>query len=893
MSHERWERLQEIFHTAAALPPEKRAAYLPEACAGDADLQREVEALLVSSQDAGTLGEEIRRAASEWVEATRAGERFGPYRVIRALGRGGMGRVYLAHRDDDQFHRQVAIKVANDAQGPDDLSRFRAERQILAGLDHPNIARLLDGGTTEAGVPYLVLEYVEGEPIDVYCDAREVPLEERIRLLRTVCLAVQHAHQSLVVHRDLKPANILVSPEGIPKLLDFGIAKLLTPGALAQGPALTRGLPVPMTLEYASPEQVRSGAITTSSDVYSLGVLLYELLTGCRPLRIEGSTFTEIEKIVCEVDPEPPSAAVGWPAERAGGRSPEERARARGTTPERLHRAIRGDLDTIVLMALRKTPARRYGAAEQLAEDLRRHDEGLPVRARRSTIPYRAAKFVRRNGYALAIAAIVATLVLGFGISRARLAAAFRAQRDQAEREADTARRVETFLEDLFRLADPGEQRGASVTAREMLDLASEQVQRQFADRPEVRAELLDALGTIYRHLGLYTRAEPMLEQALALRRSVLGEESVVTAQSLMHLGELSLDQSRFAEGEPLVRRALEIRQRKLGPDDTQVAEALHVLGLAEGYQGRLDEAERSLRQALAVRQKAGVDSVVVASTLDRLAQVLEDRGDLHEAEALARRAVEILDAKVGDHPTTARSLGRLGEILRREGEFAAAEAPIRRSLDIHRKIMGPDHPMVAADLHNLANLLRDRGDASPAEAVYRESLDVGVRALGDDHLEVAATRSDLADLLAARGRYDEAERLYRDALPVERREGRAGEPAVASTLLGLGRVLLKRGAAGEAEPLLREAADLRARLLPASDPLVIAARGALGDCLVTLGRYDAAESLLLEAAASFKGSRVASTPEGRAVASALVRLYEARGNPEKAAPYRALAASR
>jgi eukaryotic-like serine/threonine-protein kinase len=851
MSRERWQRLQEIFHAAAALPPGQRGAYLAEACAGDPELQREVEALLASSGDAESLGEEIRQAASDAVEAARAGMRFGPYRVVRELGRGGMGRVYLARRDDDQFHRRVAIKVANDAQGPDDLARFRAERQILAALDHPNIARLLDGGTTEGGVPYLVLEYVEGEPIDAYCDARELPIGERIRLFRMVCLAVQHAHQSLVVHRDLKPANILVGPDGTPKLLDFGIAKLLKPELLAQSPALTTAIHRPMTPEYASPEQVRGEPITTASDVYSLGVVLYELLTGCRPLPLEGESLTEIERIVGGVEPERPSEAVSRPAERAGGRSPEARARARGTTAERLRRTIRDDLDNVTLMALRKTPARRYGSAEQLAEDLRRYADGLPVQARRDTLRYRAAKFVRRNRYAVATAGIIVALVLGFGINRARLAAALEAERDQARREAETTRRVAVFLEDVFRLADPSQQRGASITAREMLDQAAEQLQRELVDRPEVRAELLDTMGNIYRHLGLYARAEPMLEQALALRRAALGDEHTETARSLLHLGELYLDQSRFAEGEPLVRRALEIRERKLGPEDSQVAEALHMLGVAERYGGRLDEAERSLRRALALREKGSVDGVDVASTLDRLAQVLEDRGELNEAEALARRAVETLNGRLGDHPLTARSLGRLGEILRREGKFAAAEPPIRRALDIRRRLLGPDHPTVAAELHNLANLLRDRGDAPRAEAIYRESIDVGVRALGDDHLDVAATRSDLADLLAGRGRLDEAEALYREVLPVERRAGAAGEPAVASTLTGLGRLLLERGAPDRAEPLLREAADLRARLLPAADPRLAATR------------------------------------------AALVRLYEARGEPAKAAPYRAIAAPR
>ena len=519
-----------------------------------------------------------------------------------------MGRVFLALRDDDQFQRRVAIKVAHAAQAPELLARFRSERQILAGLDHPNMARLLDGGTTEEGVPYLVLEYVEGEPIDHYCDARQMPISERLQLFRAVCAAVHYAHQNLVVHRDLKPANVLVTPDGTPKLLDFGIAKLLKPELLAQAPALTTALHRPMTPEYASPEQVRGERSTTASDVYSLGVLLYELLTGCRPLRLQGQTPSRDR--AHRQRGGAGAAERGRPPARPRtptGRTAEERSRARGTSPEKLRRMLEGDLDNIVLMALRKAPARRYASAEQLAEDLRRHLDGLPVRARKDTIRY-------RTGQVRAAQPLLAGD--GGGLLRARggLRGEPRAARAGAGRGArrgpaggrDRAARVASFLQDVFRLADP---RGARqrVTAREILDRAVERLGEQGQDRPEVRAALLDTMGNVYRHLGLYSRAEPLLEEALAQRRASLGEEHLDTARSLLHLGELRGDQSRSTEAEgccaarsPFARSARPRAPRRGGG-------ALRPGGRAAGHEGkRAGGGERAAARPRPARGGAG-----------------------------------------------------------------------------------------------------------------------------------------------------------------------------------------------------------------------------------------------------------------------------------------------
>jgi serine/threonine protein kinase/tetratricopeptide (TPR) repeat protein len=927
MRADRWERLQEVFHGAAGRDPGERGAYLDEACAGDTALRQEVEALLAAQGEGEDLAIEVERLAASALAGERlVGAHVGPYRVVRELGQGGMGRVYLAHRDDDQFQRRVAVKLADTAQAPDVEERFRSERQILAALDHPNIARLLDGGSTAEGVPYLVLEYVEGEPVDRYCDLRQLDVGERLQLFRTVCSAVHYAHQNLVVHRDLKPSNVLVTGEGTPKLLDFGIAKLLKPELLARLPALTTALHRPMTPEYASPEQVRGETVTTASDVYSLGVLLYELLTGCRPLRLDGSGLG-IERTVSEVEPEPPSRAALRPAEGPGDRAPEERARDRRTTPERLRRRLEGDLDNIVMMALRKAPARRYASAEQLAEDVRRTSDGLPVRARKDTIRYRVRKFVGRNRYTVSTALVFLALIVGFGINRARLARDLAQERDRARQEAETARHVASFLEDVFRLADPTGMHGSTVTAREILDRAAARLADPGNERPGVRSKLLDTMGVVYRHLGLYGRAEPLLEEALALRRRTRGEDNVDTAQSLLHLGQLRVDQARYAEGEDLLRRSLRVEERLLGQDAPGVAEALYTLGYVLRQEGKTAEAETVLRRVVALREAAENDEVDLALALDRLASVLQDQGKLREAERLARRAVDITRRRLGHHVDTARCLERLGNVLTLEGRYAAAEPLLQEGLAIRREKLGPDHPAVGAALDRLADLKRERGDFAGAEPLYRKGLAISLAAFGEEHLQVASIRADLAEQLLEQGRLDEAQDLFtrslearnrlgpdnpfalasreglarvvaargdlaaaetafRQVLDARRRSGFASGLPASATLLGLGEVLLARRQTAEAEPMLRQALELRLAALPAHHWQVAEARGALGACLTAQQRYGEAEPLLVQALADLRGR-----PDAGRVAARLVRLYEAWGRPDEAQAYRGLAA--
>jgi eukaryotic-like serine/threonine-protein kinase len=934
----RWKRLQELFHAASALPPEGRAAYLEGACPDDPALRQDVLALLAEGGDApDRLAEEVRQAAAALASEVERPLRIGPYSVLRELGHGGMGVVYLAKRDDDAYRMRVAVKVARGPVSKSSEARLVSERQILATLEHPNVARLLDGGTTPGGLPYLVMEYVEGESIDAYCDRRQLPTDERLRLFCVVCDAVQHAHQSLIVHRDLKPANILVTAAGEVKLLDFGIAKLLKPELFPHAAPPTATALRPMTPDYASPEQVRGEPVTTASDVYSLGVVLYELLTGHRPFETRDRRPQEIERLITGTEPEKPSAVVTRPLERPavdGGTAtrlePEEVSRARGTQPEKLRRRLRGDLDNIVLMAIRKTPARRYPSAFQLSEDIRRFLAGEPVLARRPTWGYRAGKFVRRHRLALAGSSLSFVLVLAFGVSRARLAAELGRERDQARQQAEAAHRVAGFLQDIFRVADPGAARGETVTARELLDRGAVRVRQELRTEPEVQATLLDTIGNVYRHLGLYERAVPLLEEALATRSRVLGEAHPDTAASLENLGELQRERGLYPAAEALLRRAVVVRERLLGPNAPEVAQSLREFGRVLRQQGRYAESEGLCRRALAIREARSGDPAAVADTLESLAEVLRDEGRDAEAEPLAERATAMIRHIGGaDALGLAGALGLLGRIEKDRDELAGAESASREALEIRRRVLGRDHPLVGLSLTDLADVLLEKGDPGAAEKLYRKALSILVPGFGDRHVSVAAARQGLAQALerkgalgpaeaacqqalavrrqslgeqhpatlsslrllgrirVAQGRTTEAEAIFRDVLEGRRRSLPPGHPQIADSLLDLGWLLERRGDAKAAEPLLREAVAVRRRSLPEGAWRTAEAESGLGGCLLALGRPAEAEPLLQSSLPILEARRGAASREAEDALRRTIRLYEAARGAEAATPPR------
>ena len=854
---------------------------------------------LLSEGGTITLAHEADRATSPH-ERSEAGRSIGSYRIISAIGHGGMGAVYLAVRDDDEFKKRVAIKLLRRGMATDDLvRRFRNERQILASIDHPNIAKLLDGGTTDEGLPYFLMEYVEGEPIDRYCDGHGLSVGERLELFRAVCAAVHFAHQNLVVHRDLKPGNILVTADGVVKLLDFGIAKLLRPELYADGAGATQLEERLLTPEYASPEQARGDVITTASDVYSLGVLLYELLTGHPPYRLSGLSLHEVSRVIGEVDPRKPSTVIGEVEERAQADgtttkvTPEFVSRTREGRPDKLRRRLVGDLDAIVMKAMRKEPQRRYGSAEQLSEDIRRHLDGLPVSARKGTLSYNAGKFVRRHRVGVVMAAASVVALIAFSAVLAVQSTRLARERDRAAREAAKAQAVSAFLQETLSSANPYEGQGRSVTVVEVLKAASDKLGHSFADQPEVAAAIRHTIGNTYNGLGLLEEAEPWFRQALQMRQDTLGGEHADVAASMDELAELLNEKAEVEEAERLSREALAMKRRLLGDESVEVADSLGNLGIILKSQGRYEAAEAHLRESLAMRRKLlGDKSADVATGLNNLAAVLDDRGDLEGAERMYRESLAISQLAFGDaHPNVAAVRNNLARVLMIKGDSESAEKLYRESLAVGRASLGDAHPDVATWLNNLGTLLLGRGDLDGAEPLLRESLAIRRKALGDEHPDVAQSLNNLAMLSYGKGDHKSAESHNREALALRRKLLGAEHPDVAASLLNLARAIQAQGAFEKAEPLYLEALAMERKLLGAQHPLLGATLSSFGACLTEMKRYREAEEKLLEAHGMLKTLFGEQHERTKTNTQRLIRLYEAWGRPDKAAEHGALKA--
>jgi serine/threonine-protein kinase len=750
-----------------------------------------------------------------------------------------MGTVYLAHRDDREFDQAVALKVVRAADSEEILRRFELERQIVASLQHPNIARLLDGGRTGDGRPYFVMEYVEGAPIDVHCDRRRLSIDRRLALFMRVGRAVQHAHRNLVVHRDLKPSNIVVTGDGEVKLLDFGIAKLLAPAPFASEP-LTRTVGRLLTPEYASPEQVRGEPVTTAADVYQLGLLLYELLTGERAHRIEDGSPSSLERAICEQPVDRPSAVVAASASA-------ETCAARLTTVSGLARRLRGDLDTIVLMALRKEPDRRYASAAELVEDLERYRGGLPVRARQDTVVYRAAKLARRHPFGLAATVALTVLITAYAGTVTYQARHLAAQQARIELEARKARQVADFLVGLFEAADPVNNQGDAVTAGELVRDGVRQVRTELAEQPEIQAEMLVVLGKVSLNLSRLDRALELTSEAVALQRRIHSGDHADLARALVAKAGILRLLDQFEESAAHDREALEMRLRLHGEDHPEVAESLSNLGYSMVALRRLEEAEELVRRALAVyRNLGGEYEAEVGTALNRLGILLRRQERLDESILVHREALALRQRVYRpDHPQVATSLNNLGSTLSASGRLAEAEPLYRQSVALTRQAVGDGHGLLATPLHNLGKVLRGLGRLEESEAVHREALAIRIATRGEEHSSVATSLTSLGETLRDAGHREEAERLFRQALATYRASLAEGDPLIADAALQLGRLLAARGELGEAEELLVEALTLRIAGYGEQSAATAEAQIALGLSHTAQGREDEARALI------------------------------------------------
>jgi non-specific serine/threonine protein kinase/serine/threonine-protein kinase len=716
-----------------------------------------------SHRDATLLGEDASSSSTVSI---------GAYQLLRKLGDGGMGEVWLAEQTVP-IRRTVALKLIKAGMDTSTVvARFQAERQALALMDHPQIAKVFDAASTEEGRPFFVMEYVPGIPITDYCDRHRLTIRERLELFILVCNGVQHAHQKAIIHRDLKPSNVLVYVQGdkpIPKIIDFGLAKA-TGQSLTEKTIVTQLGVMVGTPSYMSPEQANltDSNIDTRTDVYSLGVILYELLVGALPFdhkKVSEIGLDALLRKIREEDPLPPSAKI-----RSSEDLSKSSAELRREEPRSFEKRIRGDLDWITLKALEKDRTRRYGSPSELAADIGRHLRDEPVLARPPSPVYRTGKFVRRHKFSVSIAAVAAVFLLGFAVTMAVQARRIALERDRANREAEASKRVADFMSSIFTLADPSETRGNTVTAREILDNASKQIDPGLAKDPILQARMMDTMGWAYYSLGLLHEARPLMVKSLEIRQRVLGAEHPDTLKSEHSLAALLNAEGRAAESEKVQREALKIQLRVLGPKDYEVLRSMNTLAVSLENLDRYSEAEDVYRQALeAARTTLGPEDSLRLTIATNLSLTLARQQKYAEAEKLTREVLDVRRRAFGpDNPDTADAMLNLAYIVSASGEngqgLQEAERLTREALVIFRRVYPPENPSVLQTTNNLAAFLRLQGQNEEAEKLLRETLDIEVRVLGEGNRTTAMTKYNLAMVAAAQKRWDESFRILRDA---------------------------------------------------------------------------------------------------------------------------------
>jgi eukaryotic-like serine/threonine-protein kinase len=839
MDKRSWEKAREILPVVRELSLAERNAYLESACAGDEELRRKIDSLLAVNLDGVAFLEDPLVKLLD-PPAPMEGRVFGAYRVIRELGHGGMGAVYLAARADQEFEGSVAIKILRPIYANPEIEwRFRQEIQILANLNHPNIAKLYEVGRTEEGSPYFIMEYVDGLPITRFCSEHKLSISQRLRLFQKICGAVQYAHQNLVVHRDLKPSNILVTPNGEPKLLDFGIAKLL-PSTDSSDPVTVTQLRF-FTPDYASPEQVSGKHITTASDVYSLGVILYELLAGRRPYRLKGRTEAEIRQIVCEQEPELPSAALTRrlnPGDELLLR--EEVHRSPEIESRKLHRQLQGDLDKIVLMALRKEPSWRYRSVEQFAGDIDAYLQGFPVSARGDSWKYRATNFLRRNRLAATLTAAVILLSLSFGTLMAL-------QQRQTARERDRAERISGLLKQILNTVDPSTE---PINAAVVLDRGVQTTRIELSSEPELKATLFQTLGEIYTSWGIYDKAFALLSETLDLRRKLLGPENREVAETLYSLGVVAFHLRQFDKAEALLQDSLRMRGEVLGEDALELADNFLLLGLLYKERGDMSRTQQLYLKALELRRRTlGPDHPEVGILLHNLSSFYRESADYEASEKTANEALRILKKHFGpDHPRVASVLTGLAILRKGKARFVEAEAAYREALRIRRKAWGTSHPEVAISLNNLGLFLVTRNRYQEAEPLLRESLTMQIEFTGNRHPNTAAAMNNLGMCLERHGELKEALGYYRGALAIWKDTYPGAHEFVASGYNNIGTLLMDLGEYSAATEAIQLALDIDREVFGEDHPKVAHKMSNLGGLFIQTGNYSRADQLLQKA---------------------------------------------
>jgi eukaryotic-like serine/threonine-protein kinase len=855
-TQQHWEQVKDVLYEALMLAPEERSRFLDEACSSNDTLRAQVDSYLAAEEGIRTsflpmslAGWEPGENESAPVAGLQEGQLFaGRFQIVRKLGEGGMGQVWLAEQTSP-VRRQVALKLIRAGMYDDEVAeRFRSERQSLAIMDHPAIAKVFDAGTTPEGQPYFVMEYVPGLPITEYCNQKKLKIRERILLFIQACEGVQHAHQKAILHRDVKPANILVvEVDGapMPRLIDFGLAKANTP--LAPGGSISLHLGhLVGTPGYISPELADPSVqdIDTRVDVYSLGVVLYVLLTGFEPLDVRQWKNRPLDELLQKVrteEPMRPSARIG-----ADRNASVATAEARGTDPGELASLLRGDLDWITMKALEKDRERRYGTPSELVADLRRFLSYEPVLARPASAGYQFRKYIRRHRVGAAVTVALIFLLAVFSVLEAIQLRRVTRERDRASRERDRATRITDFMTGMFKVSDPSQARGNSVTAREILDKASKAMGAGLAKDPDVQSQMMQVMSETYFNLGLFGRAHDLAQRALGIRMKLLGPDNPQTLETLDQIGSVLEREGKPAEAEKLDRQTLASELRVLGPEDPLTLMTMGRLAVAMLSQGRYADAEKLDREELAIATRTmGPDNPTALAAMAQLGSAIWFQARYAEAEQQFRQVLEMDRRVLGvDHPETLTALLLLGRALDSEGHSADAEPVYRQYLAQSQHVLGPEHRNVAIAMQDLATLVIHEGRLEEGEKLSRQLLALRLKILGPEHRETLLAQLELVDVLVKEGNYPEAEKQQRETLATQ---FRVLGPEDSDTLVSqsnLAGILIAQGRYAEGEKIARETLEVETRKLGPLHPYTLLALQQLGTAMGNTHRYAAATKL-------------------------------------------------
>ncbi len=810
MNQNDWKQLSRIFDMVLTLPPEGRIDYIKRVCGEDTELEKKIREMLNQLEESDLFFEErlgkneklMKELDSLFIEHADGedyfeGKKIGRWDILELIGHGGMGRVYKVQRVDESGIKQTgALKVIHKSLlTPSHMERFRLEQHILSALQHPNISGFIDSGITADRIPYMVMEYVAGENILEYCNSRRLSLEERLKLFIIVCKAIQYAHNSLIIHRDLKPENILVTQEGRVKILDFGIAKLLDPNIYESTVFETHPGMRMLSLEYASPEQISGKLVTTSTDLYSLGILLSKLLSGLHPLDLNDLSYKEVEKLVLEVEPPPASRRY---SSHSNNKERAELAKQRNCESSDLIKRLKGDLDAIIDKTLRKNPERRYTSVERLVTDIERHQKKLPVFARPDSFGYRARKFINRNKWSV-VAAILVFFTLTGGIS----ATMWQAQ--LAEQNAREAEQVSAFLAQIFEGSDPNRANDGSMTARELLDQGFERVQTELEDEPGLQAQILSMIGNIYSNLGLYEDAYLAIGKSVDAFRSI-GEKSPRYAAAMLRLANLEYRLDNFEAAADAAREALAISISQNGDTHPETASVMNTLAMSLEELGDKEEAYDMYRRIIDIRRQQPEQGSNLAINLNNLAILLQKDGELDEADELFKEAVELVDQVLGEeHPFMAYILNGYSGLHQDREEYDLAEADLRRALEIGQAIFPETHPFIGVVYYNLAELYRLIENYSEAVKLYEQALHQRRNSLSELHPDIATTLLSLGRALILTNQPAEAELYFFEAVEIRKKIYEEDDWRIAFAESNLGRSLLYQEKLAEATELITQ----------------------------------------------------------------------------------------